>query len=280
MRRVGAFIAPAVARAAGSVRVLAVFPRHLYIIFRVGDEDVTAIICAPTEQDGPLCIVLEQWPDWSGLHGQCGFFQDGTLTLASCSIIFQDFCVFSSAVPMADGKVLRSQSELIGIAQTIRHESEFLSSALVRKTPSFIKDDDILMLETGLRENNASLLQSSATALAGVGMGLTPAGDDFLCGVMLAAWFYMPEASALCASLRHGALGMTTTLSYAFLDAAAAGHASAVWCEFLSTLKTSDHASSLYKYMVSVVAYGATSGADALAGFLWAAGIMQAQSRR
>ncbi|QEO17985.1 DUF2877 domain-containing protein [Acetobacter vaccinii] len=280
VRRVGAFIAPAVAHAAGPVRVLAVFPRHLYIIFRVGDEDVTAIICAPTEQDGPLCIVLEQWPDWTGLHGQYGFFQNGILKLGLYNIIFQDFCIFPSAVPIAEGKVLRSQSELIEIAQTIQHGSEFLSSVLVGKNLSFIKDDDVLMLETGLRENNASLLQSSATALAGVGMGLTPAGDDFLCGVMLAAWFYMPEARALCAPLRHGALGMTTTLSYAFLDSAAAGHASAVWCAFLDALKTSDHASSLYKHMVAVVAHGATSGADALAGFLWAAGIMQTESSR
>ena len=116
--------------------------------------------------------------------------------------------------------------------------------------------------------------------MAGVGLGLTLAGDDVLWGVMLAAWFCLPESSGLCAALRHGALGMTTTLSYAFLDAAAAGHASATWCAFLSALKTAEHASVLYEKMGAVVAHGATSGADALAGFLWAAGIMQVESSR
>lgn len=47
-------------------------------------------------------------------------------------------------------------------------------------------------------QGDISQLCSGATLLAGLGSGLTPAGDDFMCGVMLGAWLAHPAPQDFC----------------------------------------------------------------------------------
>ena len=122
-------------------------------------------------------------------------------------------------------------------------------------------------------------LRAGATALAGLGGGLTPAGDDFLVGAMLGAWLTHPTPASLCRVLADAAAPRTTILSAAFLRAAARGECSAAWHTLLAALsRRPDRADAsirsktcqVYTAAVrSVMAHGATSGADALAGFLF-----------
>jgi hypothetical protein len=112
-------------------------------------------------------------------------------------------------------------------------------------------------------------LREGAAQLAGLGGGLTPAGDDFLCGAMLWAWLAHPRPGSLCRAMAASAAPRTTTLSAAFLWAAAHGECSAAWHALFDALSQGDDA--LEDVAVrELLLQGASSGADALAGFLWA----------
>lgn len=112
-------------------------------------------------------------------------------------------------------------------------------------------------------------LQEGAGQLAGLGGGLTPGGDDFLCGAMLWAWVAHPRPGSFCRAIVKAAAPLTTTLSAAFLWAAARGECSAAWHLLLDALAQGADAG-IARVAQDVLVHGATSGADALAGFLWA----------
>lgn len=114
-------------------------------------------------------------------------------------------------------------------------------------------------------------LLSSLTAvkhLAGLGIGLTPAGDDFLMGSLYAVWIIHPPevAGPLTRQIGNAAAPLTTSLSAAWLRAAERGEAGHLWHELLDGLNLLDEVK-IDKAMKQILAVGETSGADALAGF-------------
>ena len=119
-------------------------------------------------------------------------------------------------------------------------------------------------------EGDTVALRAGAARLAGLGVGLTPAGDDFLCGLMMWAWLVHPDPQSLCWILLEAA-SETTTLSAAFLQAAARGECSEDWHRLLITLADGTE-EQIDLAVQKVLALGSTSGADTLAGFLYVAG--------
>jgi len=115
---------------------------------------------------------------------------------------------------------------------------------------------------------NQDRLQAAAITLAGLGNGLTPAGDDFLAGVMLWAWLSHLDPIPFCQTLLGIAAPRTTTLSAAFLRAAAQGTCNHPW-HILLTAFSEGIESAIETAVQKVLAHGATSGADTLAGFLY-----------
>jgi hypothetical protein len=119
-------------------------------------------------------------------------------------------------------------------------------------------------------QGDAVLLREGAAQLAGLGGGLTPAGDDWLCGAMLAAWLAHPHPGWLCERIVAAVAGRTTLLSTAFLRAAGRGECASTWHRLLAALCAGTPAET-EAAVRDVLSLGATSGADTLAGFLWAA---------
>ena len=119
-------------------------------------------------------------------------------------------------------------------------------------------------------------LRAGAAQMAGLGGGLAPAGDDFIVGVMLAAWLLHPRPGELCGVAVQAAVQRTSWLSAAFLRAAARGECGLAWHQLLAALCGSDEGD-LARAVQLLMCRGATFGADALAGFLWA-GLVDAQS--
>jgi hypothetical protein len=117
-------------------------------------------------------------------------------------------------------------------------------------------------------EGDPALLKAGAKQLAGLGGGLTPAGDDFLSGVMLWTWLAHPDPQYCCEAVLEGATPRTTRFSAALLRAAAAGQCSASWHRLLAVLER-EEVHDLAAAAERVLSYGHTSGADTLAGFLW-----------
>jgi hypothetical protein len=124
-------------------------------------------------------------------------------------------------------------------------------------------------LVAGMRTGSIEIAIAGVQRLAGLGGGLTPAGDDFVLGVLLAAWagLYGNGAENWGMSIAEATASRTTTLSAAYLRAAARGECSAYWHGLFEALSRPE-AGGLRAALAALLSVGHTSGADALAGFL------------
>jgi hypothetical protein len=123
------------------------------------------------------------------------------------------------------------------------------------------------LIVQGLAQGNRDSLMEGARLLAGLGPGGTPAGDDFLVGVMAAIWLLGDEADAL--AVAGTAAPLTSALSAAFIRAAGRGEFIDPWHALLETLTTGD-LGQVEGAAMRVESFGASSGADALDGFILA----------
>lgn len=126
------------------------------------------------------------------------------------------------------------------------------------------------LLESGLAQPSAELLQTAARQLAGLGSGLTPSGDDVLVGTLICL-SVIPgdDHRALRDAILAATQGRTTRISEAYLAAAARGEASETWHNLLRSLKESED-TAIASATRRLLAFGETSGADMLAGFVLA----------
>jgi hypothetical protein len=129
-------------------------------------------------------------------------------------------------------------------------------------------------LTAGLLSGQPEQTVAGALRLAGLGGGLTPAGDDFAVGACLASWagLYGPAAQNLCPVIAQAMPSSTTTaLSAAYVKAAARGDCAAPWHALFTALvqpAPAPRQSALSSAVAALLALGHTSGADGLAGFL------------
>jgi hypothetical protein len=125
------------------------------------------------------------------------------------------------------------------------------------------------LLRQGVAAGDLEQCHAGAAGLAGLGDGLTPAGDDFLVGAMTALWLRFPPADAarLAGVMAQAAVPRTTLFSGAWLQAAARGEAAASWHLLVEAFIT-DEATAVRQAGQRILQTGHTSGAAALAGFL------------
>jgi hypothetical protein len=143
------------------------------------------------------------------------------------------------------------------------------SNSLVSSLPSAFANVDI------------SSAKEITSKLAGLGSGLTPAGDDFIVGAIYAAWIIHPleVASVLTQATADIAAPLTTSLSAAWLKSAGQGEVGILWHQFFDALISAGRIANpayLQEAIGNILSVGETSGADALAGFFgtmmaWAA---------
>lgn len=101
--------------------------------------------------------------------------------------------------------------------------------------------------------------------LVGAGRGLTPSGDDALCGVLLALRAGGAPALAAVSAAVTRSLAATTSLSASLLLAAAAGCAVPEVATVANAVSRGDEAG-IDEVLPAVLAIGHSSGADLLAG--------------
>jgi hypothetical protein len=128
-------------------------------------------------------------------------------------------------------------------------------------------------LLAGLHNDWISDIERGTELLAGLGVGLTPAGDDFLLGFIARIWLeptlFPPDWTApdLCQTIARTAGPRTTRLSRAWLDYAARGQFAESWHDLAAALTANDPAT-IQHATNRILSTGATSGRDAMAGFL------------
>jgi len=264
-----------------AARVLAAFDHACDLV--TPDGDVIAVV-APQIGDGPLNIVLDGKPgDFALLQpGTAARLREANLQIGDIQVILAGATVWE---PGPDWNVLRARRtsiernlhalssvgvRLAAPASWLAHEAN-VGHTLRGIAPHVhhVIQEAIEALRAGWRGDLAQLRQGTIQ-LTGLGSGLTPAGDDFLVGVMLWAWLAHPTPRSFCRVIVEAAAPRTTTLSAAFLRAAARGECDAAWHQLLAVLGTASDGE-LTPAIQGVLAHGATSGADTLAGFLWMA---------
>jgi len=238
-------------------RILHVFDRACNLVNERG-----AVLSLVSERigNGPFNVVLgEDVCFRENLDRNAAVFHNGKLllTLGQISVVFDRAELWSARV---NWDALHEAKEQV---------FERLPRRGLPRVPQVPPYSFIPELSTAVVRVDIPSLSTMTTRLAGLGGGLTPAGDDILVGAMLAAWIiHSPEtAKRLAHEIASLAVPLTTSLSGAWVRAAARGEAGITWHRFLNDLLEGG-AAKIWRDTSRLLATGASSGADALAGFL------------
>ena len=127
-------------------------------------------------------------------------------------------------------------------------------------------------LKSALSSRNKVAVYESLSNLLGYGEGLTPSGDDFICGLLLAAYAWIEilfpgfSLQKITRKIVDVAKEKTTTLSANLIACAASGSADERIIRCLEWLKSGDDSAAVI--IEELLSYGNSSGLDILAGVL------------
>ncbi|GMQ77546.1 MAG: hypothetical protein BMS9Abin02_0034 [Anaerolineae bacterium] len=132
-------------------------------------------------------------------------------------------------------------------------------------------------LSNGIKCTDLTKFDEGVADLAGLGPGLTPAGDDFLMGFIYSFWANsdINSRKSMIKRIIQLAGNRTNTLSRAWLEAAGRGEAAAPWHDLVKGI-VRDDLTLVEETTNDILDIGSSSGADALAGFV-ATSILLAQ---
>jgi hypothetical protein len=245
-------------------RILHVFDRACNLI---NERREVLSIVAPQIGNGPFNLVVEDevlFSDHLTLESPI-FVSANRIILGNLTLRTADTKLW---LPRPDWEVLHAKkAEIL---------SQLTSLAIATCQPS-LPISLLSAFSTSIANADSESCPVAARKLAGLGIGLTPAGDDFILGAVLAAWIIHPAeiASVLAKEVTNTAAPLTTSLSAAWLRSAGRGEAGILWHHFFNTLIAVDPLQ-LQNSLCKILVVGETSGADAIAGFLgtvmsWAA---------
>ena len=252
-------------------RLLHIFDRACYLIDERGE--VLSIV-TPQLGDGPFNLVIEEnicFSEHLGLESEISASPTqlhlGDLSVPIANARIWNPCPDWGKLHAGKGDIGHRLSQLrmtnypmpgmeIGFAAARSDSTTADVQSLASKLSSSLAVADL----------PSSLL--AARKLAGLGAGLTPAGDDYLMGAIYAVWIAHPfeVAGALAKKIADTAAPLTTSLSAAWLRSAGQGDAGILWHEFFDALLSKDRVR-IEESKKKILAVGETSGADALAGF-------------
>ena len=204
---------------------------------------------------GPLEVRLsdlDTWqpsPDWHRLGS--------ALTpehLERLDQLLQHHAPAGSLAPLADRAARALLSESASHAD--------LGSALLHTIAGLAQQ-----LLSGLIRSDRGQIQGAAAKLAGLGGGVTPAGDDFMLGAIHALWAAgeMDRVPDLGNAVVEAAGRRTNSVSLAWLRAAARGEAGNEWHALFEAILAGRPIDEAARVLIR---RGHTSGADTLAGFV------------
>ncbi|MFL5806595.1 MAG: DUF2877 domain-containing protein [Roseiflexaceae bacterium] len=220
-------------------------------------------LATPAIGNGPFCIVLDAIGDlFEALEPQQPARVDAEqIAIGALSIPLRDARAWDATLP-GGKRALHLAPALAAILQPYAHwPPPDTDTPWASSMARLLAQGARALLEA--LEQRADLAEA-AQSLAGLGSGLTPAGDDFLLGTIAALWL-LGEREATPTIARASA-ARTTALSGAFLTAAAQGQFIEPWHDLALALHGQDEARSR-EALLRIAAYGASSGRDALAGF-------------
>ena len=241
-------------------RVHSVFPRAVNVEW---NEPGRALLTlhGPVPLAAPFALALAGWPDQHGLEpGIPVVAKEGRLCAGGLEVDWVDATVVDLRVSagVEDARAVRDR-----LARALAPFDERAGAAGLSAAPGRAARAAVA---GALRERDPLALSQAARSLVGLGEGLTPAGDDWLVGMLAVlhrlAQGWVLEAGHLASVLVGEAPGRTTTVGAAFLAHALVREFS----EPVRDLVTAESPSRARAAGARLAALGATSGADTLSG--------------
>lgn len=281
-------VARAIRQGGWTGEVIAVHSHSVYVTDE--DDEIYAIVHQPLG-NGPLNLVIPAEPAhvFNGLAPGTSLASNGarlgvgeSITIGLEAAAIWDPKAYAALV--ADSEALDR-----GLAELCREMSRRASAESLARLLPHLEDDDLPEpleqiahfprshaliggLAESLVQRDRRRLKVVTSSLAGLGPGLTPAGDDFIAGVLLALALLRQQRgdaalNDIAALLVETAAPRTHEISGAYLRAAYDGQVGERWHPLLGALAAGDTAQ-IAAAAAPVLATGETSGADMLAGFV------------
>jgi hypothetical protein len=224
---------------------------------------------------GPLNIVLEGIkPDL--LHSlevrnDCVYLNDE-------QFVFDDSTRFNSTIRIEDIDTDKFKAN-IGIFECalLRHSPLKSLAFLIddKRKNDFTTSFDLAIVdkfETGLKEILSGNYRTGIEMIKGLGYGLTPSGDDYISGFLIAVHvshnIFKTDVSSIINVISNSAKG-GNIFTNTFLDCAARGHVPEKFQRLIHALCYSEKEDIIYCTQ-ELLTIGATSGTDQAVGFLTA----------
>lgn len=250
-----------------SPRVLHVFDRACNLIN--AQNEIISLVW-PELGAGPFAWVLPEKRPFTDITTDSSVeIIDGNLWLGNSNIPFAHAQLWN---PKLNWEAIRQQKVdwpelLCEISQALKQQEMNKTMSVGaghRLAPTMSHKFDLAQNQflLGIEKQNQALIVDGAAALAGLGQGLTPTGDDFLLGAMIALWLKNIDINILDLIVQT-AVSRTTLLSSAWLKAAGRGEFVAAWHDFFAGLEDGGWQTAVHK----ILQIGHSSGNDALLGF-------------
>jgi len=253
-------------------------PLHIFdqVVNLVNQDSRVLSIASPAVGNGPFSLVVSEggFQEAVSLRSPISFEQD-VLMAGELSI---DCGQFEPWAPRPAWRPL-TPPQIQYLKQHISVELEDAKAALnfpevfgIRvdqpdSVYSHIASQAVEQIQTGFEQAERQPILDGAARLAGLGIGLTPSGDDFLIGMLHGLWAQgVEDAKPLCQAIAHVTIPRTGTLSAAWLEAASQGEATQTWHHFFEAVWAGDE-DGIQFFLQEILRTGETSGADALSGF-------------
>jgi hypothetical protein len=269
--------ARSLARRHTTARIAAVFSRSLHL------QANGAFLCLGDQSigPGPLNAILScgAWASLGGAAPPLGGavpIDRGIIRIGAAAIDTAAAVLWRPQPPAKAAsreRVAQAVRQLVRLSGARAPEDGLARTALVPASRSGsplarIAAPRVRRLRSWLRDcRSPPAHDSPPVGLLGLGPGLTPSGDDVLCGTLVAlrAVGWNDAADRLAHAIDRVAAGATSLLSQAFLRAAAEGLGAEPLHETICAL-ISGRAGALARHLHALDRIGHTSGWDALAG--------------
>ncbi len=236
------------------------------------DKEMVLSLCSRSVCGGPRRVVIDL-DDLSEVrsftHGSCSEFLNDSAVLDSYEII-ADFHPRELSLP--DHPIWQACLDTLWTAFKQKSSPEGIFHLLSTNISSYSFSYHLAKQIThGLLLLEDGRLDEAAHAIKGRGAGFTPAGDDFLCGMLIGmAWLDQCGKKTLSKSMDIILCESWSSnpLVNTFLHQARHLELNADWRDLLHSANAPDY--DAVRYLEVIIAHGSTSGSDELFGFFTA----------
>lgn len=248
----------------GRLRIHSVFRHTLNV--QPADGRLLPLISSLSSLNHPDALRLQVPEEWDWRRCAEVRLENGRLVADSWQTAFTAASVWQPTTP--SGPQITPQAVQFLETQL----REWCQQKRVISVLRLLPDDNFGIAVAITRQDSREQLEKMANYVIGFGGGLTPDGDDYLLGYF--AGLSLSDRPALALHRQRLAevilprLPRTNDISAHYLGRAAEGHFSEALCQLRAQLCAPFEARALTRCAIGVMAFGAASGADCMAGFL------------